>query len=166
MQILDLQRGRADPQHVPWRPTPNAVDSTVVVVENGTPTAGLGSKAADDLRGVGFSIPPEYVGDADRFDYTQTVVRYLPGDEAKAEQVASRLNATPIVEDDELHRERRCRRRRGRRLAGGTLVARSDGLAAHRHHHAPRARRRRASAPSPTSTTIGVVPQTPEDVSC
>ena len=48
---------------------------------------------------AGFSVPPEYVGDADRFDYAQTVVRYLPGDEAKAQQVASRLNATPIVEE-------------------------------------------------------------------
>ena len=47
---------------------------------------------------LGFTLP-EDVGDADRFDYTQTVVRYLPGNEAKA-PVRSRATSThrPIVE--------------------------------------------------------------------
>jgi len=77
----------------------NAPDSTVVLVQNGTPTAGTATRAADDLRHAGFSVPPENVGDADRFDYAQTVVRYLPGNEAKAQQVASYLVKPPVLEE-------------------------------------------------------------------
>ena len=141
----------------------NAVDSTVLVVENGTPTRDLGGKAADDLRGVGFSVPQQYVGDADRFDYARTVVRYLPGDEGKAEQVASRLNVTPIVEKTNY-------------IAGADVVvvvgADWQGV---RSTPGPTVSLPTSStttttapvvSPSTTTTTVGVVPQTPEDVSC
>src|SRR5262249_51044618 len=130
--------------------------------ENGTPTPGFATKAADDLREVGFSIPPQYVGDADRFDYAQTIVRYLPGDEAKAEQVASRLTATPIVEETNYIVNADvvvivCADWQGARTAPGPTVSLPSTTTT---TTAP------TTGPSSTTTTVGVVPQTPEDVSC
>jgi LCP family protein required for cell wall assembly len=165
VQLLDVQQ--AEPILDLFRGVDaDAVDSTVVIVENGTPTSGLASKAADDLRSAGFSVPPDYVGDADRFDYAQTVVRYLPGDEGKAEQVASHLNATPIVEETNYIVS-----------ADVVLVVGSDwqgvrsspgptvSLPASTSNTTTSTTTAQADVPS-TSTTIGVVPQTPEDVSC
>jgi LCP family protein required for cell wall assembly len=142
----------------------NAVDSTVVLVENGTATSGFGSKAADDLRAVGFSVPPQFVVDADRFDYPRTILRYLPGNEGKAEAVASRLNAAPIVEQTNY-------------IVGADLVvivgADWQGIRSTPGPTVPLPTNTTTTttttapvaAPS-TSTTIGVVPQTPQDVSC
>lgn len=161
VQLLNQQQ--ADPILNLFRGVdPNTVDSTVLVVENGTPTPGLGGKAADALRGVSFSVPPEEVGDADRFDYARTVVRYLPGDEAKAEQVASRLGATPIVEKTNY-------------IVGADVVVvvgadwqgvrSTPGPTVSLPTNTTTTTTAPAVAPS-TTTTIGVVPQTPEDVSC
>jgi LCP family protein required for cell wall assembly len=163
VQLLNVQQ--AEPIFDLFRGVDaNAVDSTVVVVENGTPTAGLGNKAADDLRSVGFSVPPDYVGDADRFDYPRTVVRYLPGDEGKALQVASHLNAPPIVEETKYIVS-----------ADVVVVVGADWQGARSSPgatdslptdtDATSTTTTTATVPS-TTTTIGVVPQTPEDVSC
>jgi LCP family protein required for cell wall assembly len=163
VQLLNVQQ--AEPIFDLFRGVDaNAVDSTVVVVENGTPTAGLGNKAADDLRSVGFSVPPDYVGDADRFDYPRTVVRYLPGDEGKALQVASHLNAPPIVEETNYIVS-----------ADVVVVVGADWQGARSSPgatdslptdtDATSTTTTTATVPS-TTTTIGVVPQTPEDVSC
>jgi polyisoprenyl-teichoic acid--peptidoglycan teichoic acid transferase len=161
VQMLDLQR--AEPILNLFRGTdPNAVDSTVVVVENGTPTPGFGGKAADDLRAAGFSIPPQYVGDADRFDYMRTVVRYVRGDEAKAEQVASRLIATPIVEETNYIVNADVVVIAGADWQG---VRSSPGPSVSLPTNTTTTTTAPAIAPS-TSTTVGVVPQTPEDVSC
>ena len=164
VQLLDLQA--AEPVLNMFRGVDaNSVDSTVVLVENGTPTAGFASKAADDLRGVGFSIPPQYVGDADRFDYKQTVVRYLPGNEAQAQQVASRLNATPIVETTNYIVNADVvvvvgADWQGARSSPGPTVALPGKTTTTSSTTVP------SAALSTTSTTVGVVPQTPEDVSC
>jgi hypothetical protein len=163
VQLLNVQQ--AEPIFDLFRGVDaNAVDSTVVVVENGTPTAGLGNKAADDLRSVGFSVPPDYVGDADRFDYPRTVVRYLPGDEGKALQVASHLNTPPIVEETNYIVS-----------ADVVVVVGADWQGARSSPgatdslptdtDATSTTTTTATVPS-TTTTIGVVPQTPEDVSC
>jgi hypothetical protein len=53
---------------------------------------------ADDLRGVGFSIPDGYTNNAERFDFAQTTIRYLPGGEAHAQLLASYLVAPPAFE--------------------------------------------------------------------
>jgi LCP family protein required for cell wall assembly len=139
----------------------NAVDSTTLVVENGTPVSGAGSNAAQQLRAAGFNAPPQDVGDADRFDYTQTVVRYLPGNEAKAELVASYLDAPPKFEQTNY-------------IAGAdvVVVVGSDWQGVRSApgptQPLPSASSTVPSEPPPvrTSTTIGVVPQAPQDVTC
>jgi hypothetical protein len=89
-------------------------------------------------------------------------VRYLPGDEAKAEQVASRLGATPIVEKTNY-------------IVGADVVVvvgadwqgvrSTPGPTVSLPTNTTTTTTAPAVAPS-TTTTIGVVPQTPEDVSC
>ena len=153
--ILNLFRGVEE----------NSVGDTVVFVENGTPTPGLGTQAADGLAAAGFSIPPGYVVNADRFDYPNTVVRYLPGDEAKALQVASRLNPTPIVEETNYIVNADIvvivgADWQGVRSSPDPAVSLPSTTSNTTTTTAPT-----TTVPS-TSTTIGVVPQTPEDVSC
>lgn len=89
--ILDLFRG-ADP-------TRTAPDNTVVLVQNGTPTSGLGEEAAEGLRALGFVVPPDNVGDAASFDVAATTVLYLPGSEERAGLVARALAADVAVEE-------------------------------------------------------------------
>ncbi len=166
----------------------NATDNTVVLVENGTPTSGFGDKAAVDLRNAGFTIPPQYVGDADRFDYAQTVVRYLPGNEAKAEQVASVLTATPKLEVTNFIANADVvvvvgADWQGTRSTPGPTVplpstsSSSTSSSSTNSSKSSKSSKSTSSTtsttssttvpPAPTtSTTIGVVPQTPEDVSC
>src|SRR5205823_7891495 len=50
------------------------------------------------LRRDPHSFPTRRSSDLDRFDYPQTVIRYLPGGEAKAQQLASYLVAPPKIE--------------------------------------------------------------------
>jgi LCP family protein required for cell wall assembly len=163
VQLLNVQQ--AEPVFDLFRGVDaNAVDSTVVFVENGTANAGLGNKAAGDLRSVGFSVPPDYVNDADRFDYPRTVVRYMPGDEGKAVQVASHLNVPPIVEETNYIVN-----------ADVVVVVGADWQGARSSPGAtdalPTSTDTTSTTTTPntvpsTTTTIGVVPQTPEDVSC
>lgn len=88
--ILDVFRG-ADPSRI-------APDNTVVLVQNGTASSGLGEDAADALRNLGFVVPPDNVGDAETFDVEQTTVLYAPGAEQRAAVVASALGADPVVD--------------------------------------------------------------------
>jgi hypothetical protein len=76
----------------------NALDSILVVVQNGTTTTDMAATVADQLRGVGFSIPEGYTNNAERFDFAQTTIRYLPGSEAHAQLLASYLVAPPAFE--------------------------------------------------------------------
>lgn len=87
--ILDHFRG-ADPDLV-------APDNTVVLVQNGTATAGLGAEAAAALRALDFVVPPDNVGDADTSTVEQTTVLYREGAEARAALVASALAVDPVV---------------------------------------------------------------------
>jgi LCP family protein required for cell wall assembly len=91
--ILDVFRG-ADPGRV-------APDNTVVLVQNGTPSSGVGQEVADALRALGFVVPPDNVSDAERFDVAQTTVLYAEGAEGRAALVASALNADPVVDAGE-----------------------------------------------------------------
>jgi hypothetical protein len=137
----------------------DAVDSTIVVVQNGTPTSGTAGSVADELRTIGFSVPQTDVGNADRFDYSQTVIRYLPGNEAKAETLASHLNASPQLEKTNFIAN-----------ADLVLVVGSDWQGTRSTPGSTVPLSTSTTSPSDavpsTSTTIGVVPQTPEDVSC
>jgi LCP family protein required for cell wall assembly len=166
--VLNLDWQQAEPILNVFRGVDaNAADSTVILVENGTSTPGQGGKAASDLRAAGFRVPPQYVVDADRFDYPRTIVRYLSGNEAKAEQVASRLNATPILQQTNY-------------IVGADLVVivgadwqglRSSpgptvSLPTNTTNTTTTTTASAVALPPPTSTTIGIVPQTPQDVSC
>ncbi|MDQ3293323.1 MAG: LytR C-terminal domain-containing protein [Actinomycetota bacterium] len=87
--ILDVFRGE-DPGRV-------APDNTVVQVQNGTLTSGLGGQAAHGLRALGFVVPPEATGDAESFDIATTTVYHRAGNEAQAALLASALAVDPVV---------------------------------------------------------------------
>ena len=76
----------------------NALDSILVVVQNGTTTTDMAATVADQLRKTGFSIPDGFTNNAERFDFAQTTIRYLPGSEAHAQLLASYLVAPPAFE--------------------------------------------------------------------
>ena len=50
------------------------------------------------LRTLGFSVPDGFTNNAERFDFAQTTIRYLPGSEAHAQLLASYLVAPPAFE--------------------------------------------------------------------
>jgi len=68
---------------------------------NGTGTPGQAGDAASDLGGVGFA--PAGLGDADRFGYEKTEIRYAPGAQPKAAFLARYLGgAGRLVADSSL----------------------------------------------------------------
>lgn len=153
----------------------NAPDSVLVVVQNGTLTAGMGAIAADQLRKVGFSIPDGHIGNADRFDYAQTTIRYLPGSEARAEQVASYLVAPPVFEEVNFLIDADVSvvvgaDWQGVRSSPGPTVPLPTTTTTQGRRTTTTTTLPGGVAPSTTSsttsTTMGVVPQTPQDVHC
>ncbi len=60
-----------------------------VLVLNGSGITGQAGAASNDLSAVGFGSVG--AGEAEHFDFTETVVRYTPGGEAKADLVARHL---------------------------------------------------------------------------
>jgi hypothetical protein len=160
----------------------NSPDSVLVAVQNGTSTSGIASQVADDLRKLGFSIPAEYTGDADRFDYQQTVIRYLPGNEAKAQRLASYLGVVPAFEQVGFLINADVSLVVGADWKGVVSTPSSTVAIPETTTTAPpvTAKGRTTTttsttttvstaetAPSQgTTTTVGVVPQTPEDVHC
>ncbi len=87
--ILDIFRGVAV----------NAEDPASVQVEvlNGSGTSGQAGTVNDDLSSVGFTVIG--TGDAERFDFANTVVRYTPGNEASADLVRRYLVAGAQLEE-------------------------------------------------------------------
>ena len=153
----------------------NTNDSILVAVQNGTLTSGMGTVAADQLRKAGFSIPDANIANADAFDYTQTKIRYLPGSEERASQVASYLVATPIFEEVPFLIDADVSvvvgsDWQGVQSAPGPTVPLSTTTTQSRSTTTTTTTTTtvpNGSAPSSTtSTTIGVVPETPQDVVC
>jgi polyisoprenyl-teichoic acid--peptidoglycan teichoic acid transferase len=70
-----------------------------VLVLNGSGITGQAGAASDDLSAVGFGTVG--AGEAERFDFTETVVRYTPGGEAKADLVARYLEPGARLEQVE-----------------------------------------------------------------
>jgi LCP family protein required for cell wall assembly len=70
-----------------------------VLVANGSGITGQAGAASDDLSAVGFGTVG--AGEAERFDFTETVVRYTPGGEAKADLVARYLEPGARLEQVE-----------------------------------------------------------------
>jgi hypothetical protein len=152
----------------------NAPDSVLVFVQNGTPTAGLGSTAADQLRSLGFSIPDGYTSNAERFDFQQTTIRYLPGAAERAQQLASYLVAPPVLEEVPYLVQSDVSLVvgadwQGVRSTPGPLPAASTTTTIPSKKSTTTTTTTTvpgATTSSTTSTTIGVVPETPADVHC
>jgi LCP family protein required for cell wall assembly len=174
--VLLMQAGPAEPILNLFRGVDlNANDSILLVVQNGTPTAGMGATAADQLRKAGFPVPDANISNAGTFDFTQTTIRYLRGSEARAEQVASYLVAPPVLEEVPYLIDADVSvvvgtDWQGVRSSPGPTVPLSTTTTT----TAPGRRTTTTTttiaggssdAPS-TTTTLGVVPQTPPDVHC
>jgi LCP family protein required for cell wall assembly len=71
--------------------------SVGITTLNGTGTTGQATEVATGFANLGFDTSPG-TGDAERFDFTQTVVRYRAGNEAGARFVASQLVAGAQLE--------------------------------------------------------------------
>jgi LCP family protein required for cell wall assembly len=97
--ILYLQEDEAQSILDRFRGTDGAalrpVDVRVQVL-NGSGTAGQAGQTLDALTAAGFSTGG--AGEADRFDFTESVVRYVEGGQAKAELVARYLAPAPQLE--------------------------------------------------------------------
>ena len=71
--------------------------SVAIHVQNGTGTAGQATEVATAFSALGFDTSPG-IGDAERFDFAQTVIRHVAGAEATAQFVASQLEAGAQLE--------------------------------------------------------------------
>ncbi len=91
---LNIFRGVTDPGTAA-----GAADaaSVTILVQNGTGTSGQATDVADAYRNLGFDTSPG-TGDAERFDFAETVVRHPPGQEATAQFVASQFQAGARLE--------------------------------------------------------------------
>jgi LCP family protein required for cell wall assembly len=69
-----------------------------VAVYNGAGRRGLATRAKTDLKAAGFVVAG--ASNADRSDYTHTVVRYAPGSVAAANTVAAAVPGATVEEDD------------------------------------------------------------------
>jgi LCP family protein required for cell wall assembly len=69
-----------------------------VVVHNGTGNDGEAGEASEGLAALGFDTSPG-TGEAENFDFGQTVVRYEAGDEAIARFVAAQFDSGAEVEE-------------------------------------------------------------------
>lgn len=87
--ILDIFRGVAVGGEDPA--------SVQVQVLNGSGTSGQATTVSDELSGVGFTVIG--TGDAERFDFADTVVRYTPGNEVAADLVMRHLAAGAQLEE-------------------------------------------------------------------
>ena len=171
--VVLLKAGEAEPILNIFRGVDaNANDSILVAVQNGTLTSGMGAVAADQLRKAGFSIPDANIGNAGSFDFTQTRIRYLAGNEERASQVASYLVTTPIIEEVPFLIDADVSVVVGSDWQG---VRSSPGPAVPLSTTTTQGRSTTTTSTtttvpdgstSTTSTTIGVVPETPQDVAC
>jgi LCP family protein required for cell wall assembly len=79
--------------------TSNVAPSSVrVAVLNGTGRPGEAAKAAADLQRQGFQVTSTH--SANNFSYTSSVVRYLPGNEAKAQLLANAVQGSTQLQLD------------------------------------------------------------------
>lgn len=71
-----------------------------VQVQNGSGTSGQAGQVAGALSEAGFTVTGQ--GDAERFDFAQTTIRYQPGQEAAADLVRRSLDGPVVLEAVEL----------------------------------------------------------------
>jgi len=77
------------------RATRLAEEAATVRVDNGTTTAGLAGSTAEYLQGEGIQVAG--FGNADRFDYTESLVIVYTGKTFTAETIATLLNLPPTA---------------------------------------------------------------------
>lgn len=161
--VLKLNVGSAEPilnifRDVQGAISPNA--DTVLIVNNGNGAPEGASKVAADLRSLGYTVPEENIGEADRFDYEHTTIWTTPGHEAEAAKLATYLNAGAIIEKTKIPIS----------TANVVLITGMDyaGVTDHPEETTPPTTAPGAvtTAPAATSTTVGVVPATPTDQTC
>lgn len=80
-----------------------AVENTVVRVENGSGVVGLAAQVADELRALGFVVPPDGAGDAATTDVATTTLRFAAGTEDRADLVRRALDADPALDPAGAH---------------------------------------------------------------
>lgn len=81
--------GEANEEKKSAPPSSNDKKSSTVVVKNGNGLAGAGAEAAEKLEARGYTVE---TGNADSFDYTQTIVIYERGDQAtEAREIANAI---------------------------------------------------------------------------
>jgi hypothetical protein len=141
----------------------------------------MAATAANQLRTLGFSIPTGFTSNAERFDFAQTTIRYLPGGEERAQHVASYLVAPPAFEQVNFLLDADVSVVVGADWQG-VLTSPGPTLPLPTTTTAPPVTSRgqrtttttttttvpgaSTSTSSTTTTTLGVVPQTPQDVRC
>ncbi|MGI9022167.1 MAG: LCP family protein [Acidimicrobiales bacterium] len=104
--VLKLNREEAQPyidrMNGIGQPDPEATDvrpgDVRVRVLNGNGTEGAASKAQADLERAGFIVADK--GDADNYKYTNTTIRFAPGQKAKADRLASQVQPGATVKED------------------------------------------------------------------
>jgi LCP family protein required for cell wall assembly len=82
----------------PTTPSGIAPSSVRVAVLNGTGRTGEASKAATDLERQGFVVGPAH--SANNFNYATSIIRYLPGNLAKAQLLASAVQGGTQLQVD------------------------------------------------------------------
>ena len=101
-QVIDHFLGRdaeAKPSEPGGAAVPNIPPNRVRVrVLNGTGTDGQAGKAAQELQRVGFNLAG--TGDADRYGYTEPVIRYGRGQQEKGELLKAYLGGAAEVQED------------------------------------------------------------------
>ncbi len=100
-EVIERLKGTAQPAS-PAGPPPKVIPGTVRVrVLNGTGTGGQAGTTAQALQKANFGVAA--TGDADRFDYKRTVIRYGRGQLPKAQLLQAYIDgATEMVEDGAL----------------------------------------------------------------
>jgi len=76
-----------------------AKEAARIEIQNGTETAGLASRASTELRSLGYNVVR--YGNADRFDYAETVIIYYSDKQYTLESLKAQLK----VDDDMVMRE-------------------------------------------------------------
>ena len=156
----------------------NANDSILVVVQNGTLTSGMGATSPPiNFARSASAFPTRTSATPAAFDFAQTTIRYLPGSEARAQQVASYLVAPPIFEEVPFLIDADVSvvvgaDWQGVRSSPGPTVPLSTTTTTLPGRRTTTTTTTTTTLPggsppsSTTSTTLGVVPQTPQDVHC
>jgi LCP family protein required for cell wall assembly len=160
---LDVFRGTGQTGAI----EPGAVRATVL---NGTGQSGRATQIADELRRLGFTVAAGAVGDAERFDFNRSVIRFQPGFEEHARLLERYLVAGANLEQVDSQPVGPVVLVVGGDWAGLLDAPREPGLGGvvGESAVAPPAQPPPppASDPSSSTTLVGEVPQTPPDVEC